>query len=128
MDFEEVSRYLTEKITALGVRYDFGEGPALLGRHLRDVTLTNGRRLFEFMRSGRGLLLDQTGNLTVDGWTDRVDHIVGASDEFEFPAALLRPDGHIAYLGDDQQDLNAQLTRWFGIADTKPGNDRTSPN
>jgi hypothetical protein len=26
MDFEEVNRYLIEKITAIGVRYDFGEG------------------------------------------------------------------------------------------------------
>jgi hypothetical protein len=27
---------------------------------------------------------------------------------------LLRPDGHIAWLGDDQQDLEAHLSRWFG--------------
>ncbi|HEY0933283.1 MAG TPA: FAD-dependent monooxygenase, partial [Trebonia sp.] len=31
MDFQEVSRYLTEKITAIGVRYDFGPGHSLLG-------------------------------------------------------------------------------------------------
>ena len=37
MDFEEVSRYLIEKITAIGIRYDFGEGHDLLGRRLRDV-------------------------------------------------------------------------------------------
>ena len=28
MDFEEVNRYLIEKITAIGIRYDFGEGHA----------------------------------------------------------------------------------------------------
>ncbi|WP_347813455.1 hypothetical protein, partial [Actinomadura sp. KC216] len=27
---------------------------------------------------------------------------------------LLRPDGHIAWIGDDQRDLDAHLTRWFG--------------
>ncbi len=27
MDFEEVNRYLIEKITAIGIRYDFGDGP-----------------------------------------------------------------------------------------------------
>jgi rifampicin monooxygenase len=37
MDFEEVNRYLIEKITAISVRYDFGEGHHLLGRRLRDV-------------------------------------------------------------------------------------------
>ena len=31
MDFEDVNRYLIEKVTAIGVRYDFGEGHELLG-------------------------------------------------------------------------------------------------
>lgn len=31
MDFEEVNRYVTGMITAVGVRYDFGEGHELLG-------------------------------------------------------------------------------------------------
>ncbi len=114
MDFEEVSKYLTEKITAIGVRYDFGDGSSLLGRHLRDAPLTNGRRLFELLRTGRGLLLDQTGGLTVDGWADRVDHAVDRSAEFDVPAVLLRPDGHVAFVGDDQNALNAALERWFG--------------
>src|SRR5215472_13113184 len=39
MDFDEVNRYLTEKLTAISVRYDVGEGHELLGRRLRDVTL-----------------------------------------------------------------------------------------
>src|SRR5690606_21452774 len=39
MDFEEVSRHLIEKITALGVRYDLGDGPARLGTRQRDVRL-----------------------------------------------------------------------------------------
>ena len=40
MDFEEVNRYLIEKITAIGIRYDLGAGHALLGRRLRDVALS----------------------------------------------------------------------------------------
>ena len=36
MDFEEVNRYLTEKISAIGIRYDFGEGHEFPGRRLRD--------------------------------------------------------------------------------------------
>jgi rifampicin monooxygenase len=115
MDFEDVNRYLTEKITAIGVRYDFGEGHALLGRRLRDVRLKRGR-LYELMRGGRGLLLDQTGRLSVAGWADRVDHVADVSEELDVPAALLRPDGQVAWVGDDQQDLLDQLPRWFGAA------------
>jgi rifampicin monooxygenase len=113
MDFEEVNRYLIEKITAIGVHYDFGEGHELLGRRLRDVELKRGR-LYELMHGGRGLLLDQTGRLSVAGWADRVDHVVDVSEELDVPAALLRPDGHVAWVGEDQQDLLSQLPKWFG--------------
>lgn len=113
MAFEEVNRYLTEKITAIGIRYDFGEGHDLLGRRLRDVTLKQGR-LYERMHGGRGLLIDQTGRLSVAGWADRVDHVVDVSEELDAPAVLLRPDGHVAWVGDDQQDLLGHLPTWFG--------------
>ncbi|WP_328403626.1 rifampin monooxygenase [Streptomyces sp. NBC_00390] len=115
VDFEEVNRYLIEKITAIGVRYDFGEGDELLGRRLRDVGLKKGR-LYELMRGGRGLLLDQTGRLSVAGWADRVDHVVDVSEELAVPAVLLRPDGHVAWAGEDQQDLVSRLPKWFGAA------------
>jgi hypothetical protein len=115
MDFEDVNRYLTEMITGVGVRYDFGEGHELLGRRMRDVELKRGR-LYDLMHGGRGLLLDQTGRLSVAGWTDRVDHVVDVSDGLDVPAVLLRPDGHMAWVGEDQQDLLSQLPKWFGAA------------
>jgi hypothetical protein len=113
--FEDVNRYLVEKVTAIGIRYDFGEGPDLLGRRLRDVRLDEGR-LYALMHAGRGLLLDQTGGLSVEGWADRVDHVVATSEELDAPAVLLRPDGHVAWVGADQQDLAGHLPRWFGAA------------
>jgi 2-polyprenyl-6-methoxyphenol hydroxylase-like FAD-dependent oxidoreductase len=119
MDFEDVNRYLIGKITAIGIRYDFGPGHDLLGRRLRDVRLKRGR-LYERMRGGCGLLLDQTGRLSVAGWADRVDHVVDVSDELDLPAVLLRPDGHVAWVGDEQQDLLDRLPRWFGAADSLP--------
>ncbi|QGZ47302.1 rifampin monooxygenase [Streptomyces sp. QHH-9511] len=115
MDFEEVNRYVTEMITAVGVRYDFGEGHELLGGRMRDVKLKQGR-LYERMHGGRGLLLDQTGRLSVEGWADRVDHVVDVSEELDAPAVLLRPDGHVAWVGDDHQDLLGRLSQWFGVA------------
>jgi 2-polyprenyl-6-methoxyphenol hydroxylase-like FAD-dependent oxidoreductase len=113
MEFEEVNRYLIEKITAIGVRYDFGDGHELLGRRMRDVKLKRGR-LYELTRGGRGLLLDQTGRLSVTGWSDRVDHVVDVSEDLDVPAVLLRPDGHVAWVGEDQQDLLGRLPEWFG--------------
>jgi len=113
MDFEEVNRYLVEKIIAIAIRYDFGEGHDLLGRRMRDVELKHGR-LYGLMHAGRGLLLDQTGQLSVAGWADRVDHVVDVSEELDVPGVLLRPDGHVAWAGEDQQELLAHLPKWFG--------------
>ncbi|MFG3160755.1 rifampin monooxygenase [Streptomyces sp. NPDC048232] len=113
--FEDVSRHLTEKVTALNVRYDLGAGHELVGRRMRDVELRQGR-LYEMTRTGRGLLLDRTGRLSVTGWSDRVDHVVDVGARLEVPAMLLRPDGHVAWAGDDQQDLFDRLPRWFGAA------------
>ncbi|MBN3932636.1 rifampin monooxygenase [Streptomyces verrucosisporus] len=118
MDFEEVNRHLTEKITAISVRYDLGGGHGLLGRRLPDVKLGRGRRLYELMHGGRGLLLDGTGRLSVAGWADRVDHVTDAGGELAVPAVLLRPDGHVAWAGGEQSGLLDHLPRWFGPATT----------
>lgn len=115
MDFEQVNRYLIEKVMAVGIQYDFGAGHELLGRRLRDIELKRGR-FYELMRGARGLLLDQTGLLSVAGWADRVDHVVDLSEELDVPAVLLRPDGHVAWVGDEQQRLFEELSRWFGAS------------
>ncbi|QOV41336.1 rifampin monooxygenase [Streptomyces ferrugineus] len=113
MDFDEVNRHLLEKITAIGIRYDCGEGPDLLGRRMPDIDVEHGH-LYALLRRGRGLLLDRTGHLTVGGWSDRVDHLADPTAALDVPCVLLRPDGHVAWIGDDQQDLDDHLARWFG--------------
>ncbi|MGW2302766.1 rifampin monooxygenase [Streptomyces sp. NPDC001809] len=113
VEFEDVNRYLIEKITAISVRYDLGGGDEPVGRRLRDLELKQGR-LYERMHEGRGLLLDRTGLLSVGGWADRVDLVVDVGAELDAPAVLLRPDGHVAWAGGDQQELVGALARWFG--------------
>jgi hypothetical protein len=86
----------------------------MVGKRLRDIRLSRGR-LYELMREGRGLLLDQTGALSVAGWEDRVDHVIDVSDELDAPAVLLRPDGHVVWAGDDRGEVLDALVRWFGV-------------
>ncbi|MFI5958080.1 FAD-dependent monooxygenase [Cryptosporangium sp. NPDC051539] len=125
MDFNEVNRYLIEKITAIDVRYDFRESPGpggrpavrdgsdLVGRRLRDIGVKQGH-LYGLLARGRGLVLDRTERLAAGGWSDRVDHLADPTAALDAPCVLLRPDGHVAWIGDDQPGLNAHLFRWFG--------------
>jgi hypothetical protein len=116
MDFDEVNRYLIEKITAIDIRYDFGEGPDLLGRRLPDIDLNQGH-LHGLLHRGRGLLVDRTERLTMGRWSDRVDYLADPTAVLDVSCVLLRPDGHVAWVGDDQQDLDDHLSRWFGEPD-----------
>ena len=112
IDFDNVNRYLIEKITALDVQYDFGPGHSLVGHRQRDLPLDQGN-LYDLTHTGRPLLLDQTGRLSIDGWKDRIDHHL-TTTTLPASALLLRPDGHIAWAGDSQADLDSHLPRWFG--------------
>jgi rifampicin monooxygenase len=113
MDFNEVNRYLTEKIIGTALRYDFGDDHDLVGRRLPDMRLPEGR-VYERMRGGRALLVVRTGRLSAAGWEDRVDLVEAPADDAHLPALLVRPDGHIAWAGNSQPGLRKQLSAWFG--------------
>ena len=55
-----------------------------------------------------------TDDMRVAGWADRVDHVADVSEELDVPAVLLRPDGHVAWAGEEQRELTGALSRWFG--------------
>ncbi|WP_353952040.1 FAD-dependent monooxygenase [Knoellia sp. S7-12] len=114
MEFPGVHAHLLGKVTSLGIRYAVGPGSDLLGRRQRDVTFASGGRLYPLLHNARGVLVDQTGVLSAEGWADRVDLVAERSDDLEVPALLLRPDGHIVWVGDGGTGLRESLERWFG--------------
>jgi len=127
---DEPRRHISGLISGLDVRYDLGEGHPLLGRRMPDLDLdtAGGRtRVYETLREGRAVLINlgQPTSLNIGPWADRV-RSVNASHEgvWELPvigvvaapsAVLIRPDGHVAWVGDDTASgLVEALTRWFG--------------
>jgi len=117
-------------MSGLDIRYDLGEGHPLLGRRMPDLNLVtaNGpRRVFTLLHEARPILLNlgEPGGFEIAPWANRVS-IVDAryGGPWELPvlgavtapaAVLIRPDGHVAWVGDRTQlGLTDALTQWFG--------------
>jgi 2-polyprenyl-6-methoxyphenol hydroxylase-like FAD-dependent oxidoreductase len=117
-------------MSGLDIHYDLGEGHPLLGRRMPDLDLVTANgplRVFTLLHDARPVLLNlgEPGGFDITPWADRVQLIdakyVGI---WELPAlgavtaptaVLVRPDGHVAWVGDQtRQGLPDALTTWFG--------------
>jgi aromatic ring hydroxylase-like protein/FAD binding domain-containing protein len=117
--------------SGLDVCYETEDGRhPLVGRRMPDLDVTSADgplRVFTLLHDARAVLLNfgTPGNVTSGSWGDRV-RLVDASYDgawklpgigtVEPPAAVLvRPDGHVAWVGDGTAaGLEEALTRWFG--------------
>lgn len=119
-------------MSGLDIAYDLGEGHPLLGRRMPDLELRvegETRRLFTLLHGARAVLLNfgERGGIAITPWADRIGVVDVAYDgRWELPAigqiaaptaVLVRPDGHVAWVGDESQHgLEDALMRWFGPA------------
>jgi 2-polyprenyl-6-methoxyphenol hydroxylase-like FAD-dependent oxidoreductase len=122
-------------VTGLDVAYDLGVGHPLLGRRIPDldiVTRDGPVRVFELMHPARPVLLEFGGpGLDAGAWTDQVQHVLATYDgAWELPvvgevaaptAVLVRPDGHLAWVGEDSAEgLIEALSTWCGARNRSP--------
>ncbi|TPQ41900.1 hypothetical protein C2U70_02100 [Bradyrhizobium guangdongense] len=130
LGMDEPRKRIAAMMSALDIKYDLGEGHPLLGRRMPDLDLVTaeGRvRTFALLRDARPVLLNfrAAGSLTIAQWADRVQCVdadcVGvlelpAIGPVAAPAAvLIRPDGHVAWVGDETgRGLSDALTTWCG--------------
>ena len=130
---EEPRKRYAAMMSGLDNHYDLGEGHPLLGRRMPDLDLVteNGPlRVFTLLHAARAALLNlgDRGALDITPWADRVQRIdAGYPGVWELPvlgavsapsAVLIRPDGHVAWVGDGtDHGLRDALTRWFGARD-----------
>jgi 2-polyprenyl-6-methoxyphenol hydroxylase-like FAD-dependent oxidoreductase len=130
LGLDEPRKRFGAMLSGLDIHYDLGEGHPLLGRRMPDLDLVTAKgplRVFTLLHGARPVLLNlgEPGGFEITPWADRVQMVdaeyVGP---WELPvvgavtapaAVLIRPDGHVAWVGDRTQlGLADALTTWFG--------------
>jgi hypothetical protein len=132
LSLDEPRKRIAGMISGLDTRYDLGGGHPLLGRRMPDLDLHTDdgpTRVFELLHDARPVLLNFSGpgGFDVSPWAERV-RLVDARESgvWELPVigevaatpmVLIRPDGHVAWVGDfTDSALPEALTYWFGAA------------
>jgi hypothetical protein len=130
LGMDEPRKRFAAMMSGLDIHYNLGAGHPLLGRRMPDLDLTtdNGPlRVFTLLHDARPVLLNlgTPGDFDITPWADRVQLIDAKYDGvWELPAlgpvtappaVLIRPDGHVAWVGDCHAlGLPEALTTWFG--------------
>jgi len=130
LSMDEPRKRFAGMMSGLDIRYDLGEGHPLLGRRMPDLDLVtpNGVvRVFSLLHDARPVLINfgEPGALDITPWVDRVQLMDAEyAGAWELPvigvvtapaAVLVRPDGYVAWVGDETQlGLAEALTTWFG--------------
>jgi 2-polyprenyl-6-methoxyphenol hydroxylase-like FAD-dependent oxidoreductase len=130
LKMDEPRKRFAAMMCGLDVQYDLGEGHPLLGRRMPDldlITVNGPLCVFTLLHRARPVLLNlgEPGAFDITSWSDRVQLIDAKYDAvWELPAlgavpaptaVLIRPDGHVAWVGTGtQQGLADALTTWFG--------------
>jgi 2-polyprenyl-6-methoxyphenol hydroxylase-like FAD-dependent oxidoreductase len=129
---DEPRKRYAAMMSGLDIHHDLGAGHPLLGRRMPDldvVTESGPRRVFTLLHEARPVLLNlgEPGALDIAPWSDRVRRVDARyAGVWELPvlgavaapaAVLIRPDGHVAWVGDGTDNgLRDALITWFGPA------------
>ncbi|MBV8526985.1 MAG: FAD-dependent monooxygenase [Candidatus Dormibacteraeota bacterium] len=127
---EEPRKRIAGEQAELDVHYDFGEGHPLLGRRMPDLDLATSSgpvRVYSLLHDARPVLINlgEPRSPDISARGERVQRIDAAyTGTWELPvlggvaaptAVLVRPDGHVAWVGDSgYTGLEEALSTWFG--------------
>ena len=109
MDTRDGATYFAGRVWGLTTRYDLGGDHPLVGHSVPNFEFEDGTTIGELMRDGRGVLLDFSGNASLEnlarGYRDRINFVSGlAKEQLGLSTALIRPDGFIAWASDNEPD------------------------
>ncbi|WP_158991149.1 FAD-dependent monooxygenase [Mucilaginibacter sp. L196] len=121
MNTRDGATYFAGRVWGVSTHYNFGSNHPLVGHSVPNFELEDGTTIGELMYDGQGILLDfdkNTSLKTLAGeYGNRIKYISGnVKDQLGLSAALIRPDGIIAWAADNDPDcseLQKVVARWF---------------
>jgi 2-polyprenyl-6-methoxyphenol hydroxylase-like FAD-dependent oxidoreductase len=122
IDTGDGATYFAERVWGVSLRYDLGSDHPLVGRSVPDFTLVNGKRVGELLREGKALLFDFGPGSPLatlaQRWGERIGYIsTDVEDRLGLSAALVRPDGIVAWASDalpDAEQASRAASQWLG--------------
>ena len=121
METRDGATYVAGRIWGVYTHYEFGDGHPLVGHSVPNFEFEDGAKIGELMHDGQGILLDFDGHAPLktlaSGYGNRIKYVSGrAKEQLGLSAALIRPDGMMAWACDGDPDgsgLQKAAARWF---------------
>jgi 2-polyprenyl-6-methoxyphenol hydroxylase-like FAD-dependent oxidoreductase len=121
MNTRDGATYMAGRVWGLFTQYNLGGDHPLVGHSVPNFEFENGATIGELMHHGQGVLLDFNGNTSLKIWAGeyggRIKYLCGrAKEQLGLSAALIRPDGIVAWASDNDADcseLRKAAARWW---------------
>lgn len=121
METRDAATYMAARVWGIFTHYDLGDSHPLVGYSVPNFEFEDGRRIGEYMLDGQGILLDFESKTSLktlaNEYGDRIKYVSGrAKEQLGLSAALVRPDGIVAWASDnepDEQSFRQSASKWF---------------
>jgi hypothetical protein len=121
MNTRDGATYIAGRVWGVFTQYNLGGDHPLVGHSVPNFEFEDGAAIGELMHDGRGILLDFGRNASLKTWAseygDRIKYVSGrVKEQLGLSAALIRPDGIIAWATDidpDCGELQKAAARWL---------------
>ncbi|WP_022822957.1 FAD-dependent monooxygenase [Hymenobacter norwichensis] len=121
MNTRDGATYFAGRVWGISTHYPLGSGHPLVGRSVPNFEFETGTTIGEYLHDGHGILLDFTGDESLKTLANEFGHqlkyVSGpAKEQLGISAALIRPDGFVAWASDNAPDYSAlrqTAAHWF---------------
>jgi 2-polyprenyl-6-methoxyphenol hydroxylase-like FAD-dependent oxidoreductase len=121
MNTQDGATYVAARVWGVLTHYDLGGDHPLVGHSVPNFEFDDGATIGELMHDGQAMLLDFESNASLktvaSEYGDRIKYVSGrAKEQFGLSAALIRPDGMIAWACEndlDYSELQTAAAHWL---------------